>query len=249
MMRCLREVNADAYTVGWYQTADLSSFSNETLLETQFNYQTNPLLSRKCVALVYDPVMTLQSGVLHIRAVRLSYAFCQLYAADPDVLKSTFDRSAIFEEIPIRVVCNPLSEAFLVGLEHSLPRSTESLDLASSLFFEKNLENLSLCLDELQNENGRVQHYQRQQQRQQTQMNSYLHKVRTENQARRLRQQPELEEDLTQFKKITQPSRLPALLWMHQIDLYCDQVDAFARDASLKLLLLAEVDKQRNEAK
>jgi hypothetical protein len=70
MMRCLREVNADAYTVGWYQTADLSSFSNETLLETQFNYQTNPLLSRKCVALVYDPVMTLQSGQLRIRAVR-----------------------------------------------------------------------------------------------------------------------------------------------------------------------------------
>ncbi len=59
MMRCLREVNVDAYTVGWYQTADLSSFSNETLLETQYNYQTNPLLCRKCVALVYDPIMTL----------------------------------------------------------------------------------------------------------------------------------------------------------------------------------------------
>jgi translation initiation factor 3 subunit H len=79
MMRCLREVNADAYTVGWYQTAELSSFSNETLLETQFNYQTNPLLSRKCVALVYDPIMTLQTGQLHVRALRLSHAFCELY--------------------------------------------------------------------------------------------------------------------------------------------------------------------------
>jgi translation initiation factor 3 subunit H len=79
MMRCLREVNVDAYTVGWYQTAELSSFSNETLLETQFNYQTNPLLSRKCVALVYDPIMTLQTGQLHVRALRLSHAFCELY--------------------------------------------------------------------------------------------------------------------------------------------------------------------------
>ena len=189
--------------------------------------------------------MTLQSGILHIRAVRLSYSFCQLYAADPEILKSSFDRSSIFEEIPIRVVSNPLSQAFLVGLQNSLPQSTENLDLASSLFFEKNLENLSLCLDELQNENGRVQHYQRQQQRQQTQMNAYLHKLRTENATRRLREQSEVEEDLSQFKKIAQPSRLPALLWMHQIDLYCDQVDAFARDSSLKLFLLSEVDKQR----
>ena len=92
--------------MGWYQTADLSSFSNETLLETQFNYQTNPLLyvmlhrhghfsssyllsspirSRKCVALVYDPIMTLQSGILHIRALRLTHEFSEVYAKDPEV--------------------------------------------------------------------------------------------------------------------------------------------------------------------
>ena len=100
----------DAYTVGWYQTADLSSFSNETLLETQFNYQTNPLLyvmellplvvfflrltflfrSRKCVALVYDPIMTLQSGILHIRALRLTHEFSEVYAKDPEVRRTLF---------------------------------------------------------------------------------------------------------------------------------------------------------------
>lgn len=138
MMRCLREVNVDAYTVGWYQTADLSSFSNETLLETQYNYQTNPLLCRKCVALVYDPIMTMcvaegvcahesvvltracrQSGKLSIRALRLSTEFCDLYTRDPDLVNESFDRSKIFVEVPIRIVTNVLAEAFLQGLRAS----------------------------------------------------------------------------------------------------------------------------------
>jgi len=246
MMRCLREVNIDAYTVGWYQTADLSSFSNETLLETQYNYQTNPLLSRKCVVLVYDPIMTLQTGHLHIRALRLSYAFSELYGKDPELLNSNFDRSQIFEEIPIKIISNPLSEAFLVGIKDEVPPSYEHLDLASNAFLEKNLEYVAGYLDEIQNENGRIQHYQRQQQRQQSQINAYLHKVRTENQVRREREQPEVEEDLTQFKKIAQPSRLPALVWMNQVDVYVDQVDKFARETSLKLFLLSEVKKQKS---
>lgn len=39
MMRCLRDVNVDNNTVGWYQSTYFSSFIDETCVETQFNYQ------------------------------------------------------------------------------------------------------------------------------------------------------------------------------------------------------------------
>ena len=39
MMRCLREVNVDNNTVGWYQSTYFSSFIDESTVETQFNYQ------------------------------------------------------------------------------------------------------------------------------------------------------------------------------------------------------------------
>ena len=39
MMRCLREVNVDNNTVGWYQSTYFSSFIDESCVETQFNYQ------------------------------------------------------------------------------------------------------------------------------------------------------------------------------------------------------------------
>jgi len=44
-------------------------------VETQFNYQTNPLLSKKCVALVYDAVMSMQTGVVSLKALRLTKKF------------------------------------------------------------------------------------------------------------------------------------------------------------------------------
>ena len=39
MMRCLREVNVDNNTVGWYQSTYFSSFIDDVCIETQYNYQ------------------------------------------------------------------------------------------------------------------------------------------------------------------------------------------------------------------
>lgn len=180
-----------------------------------------------------------------MRALRLSQEFCEVYARDPELVNETFDRSKIFVEVPIRITTNLLVEAFLLGLRAngSLPRSYDHLDLASNAFFEKNLDNLSGFMDELQSENGRIQHFQRQNQRLQNQINAYTIKIRTENQQRRQKGLPDLEEDLAQFKKITPPSRLPSLVWMHQVDVYVDQVDDFAHEAALKLFLLTELEK------
>eukprot|EP00658_Telonema_sp_P-2_P000113 TRINITY_DN10039_c0_g1_i2.p1 TRINITY_DN10039_c0_g1~~TRINITY_DN10039_c0_g1_i2.p1 ORF type:complete len:180 (-),score=64.20 TRINITY_DN10039_c0_g1_i2:90-629(-) len=54
MMRCLREVNVDNNTVGWYQSTYLGSHINEALVATQYNYQES---IPKCVCLVWDPLL------------------------------------------------------------------------------------------------------------------------------------------------------------------------------------------------
>jgi len=41
MMQCLREVNVDNNTVGWYQSTYFSSFIDDSCIDTQFNYQAS----------------------------------------------------------------------------------------------------------------------------------------------------------------------------------------------------------------
>jgi translation initiation factor 3 subunit H len=79
MMARLREVGVDSNTVGWYTSTYLGSFLNDSLVETQYNYQA---AIKKCVVLVFDPVKTSQ-GLLSLRAYRLTQAFMNLYANKP----------------------------------------------------------------------------------------------------------------------------------------------------------------------
>lgn len=50
MMRMLREVNVDNNCIGWYQSMYLGLYNTTTLLENQFNYQTelSPIPSSYC---------------------------------------------------------------------------------------------------------------------------------------------------------------------------------------------------------
>lgn len=75
MMRCLRNVNVDNNTVGWYQSTHLGSYITESCLEHQFHYQEN---IRNCVVLIFDPMQT-TVGNLHLKAFRLTDAFMKLY--------------------------------------------------------------------------------------------------------------------------------------------------------------------------
>lgn len=50
MMKSLRDVNVDNNTVGWYKSTYLGSFLDESMIETQFNYQEN---IEKAVLIVY----------------------------------------------------------------------------------------------------------------------------------------------------------------------------------------------------
>jgi translation initiation factor 3 subunit H len=51
MMRCLRDVNVDNNTVGWYQSTYLGSFVTHKLIETQYNYQQT--FNNKSVVIVH----------------------------------------------------------------------------------------------------------------------------------------------------------------------------------------------------
>ncbi|PPS01480.1 hypothetical protein GOBAR_AA19199 [Gossypium barbadense] len=78
MMRCLREVNVDNNTVGWYQSTILGSYQTVELIETFMNYQEN---IRRCVCIIYDPSRSNQ-GVLALKALKLSDSFMELYRAN-----------------------------------------------------------------------------------------------------------------------------------------------------------------------
>jgi translation initiation factor 3 subunit H len=74
-LKCLRDVNADNNTVGWYQSTYLESFMNLKTIDTQYQYQLE--FGNKCIHLVLDPIRT-RKGQLYIKAYRLTKRFFDL---------------------------------------------------------------------------------------------------------------------------------------------------------------------------
>jgi len=239
MMRCLRVVNVDNNTVGWYTSAYLGAFLNEGVIETQYNYQAT---IKKCVVIVFDPFKTSQ-GLLSLRAYRLTQPFMDLYKQQNFTKESLEEASLTFkdilEEIPIKIHNMHLVNALLYDLktkDTTTATCFERLNLSTNPFLEKNLEFLTDCLDDLSVEQGKFQMYQKALQRQQTQMQAYLQKKKAEGE--------EPEEDLSHmFKPITQPSRLESLLITNQINNYCEQVNQFAGTGFTKLFLYGGMQK------
>merc|ERR1711865_738748 len=95
MMRCLREVNVDNNTVGWYQSTYLGSHITESMVTTQYSYQES---IPKCVCLVFDPLQQSQ-GKLGIRALRLSHDFMELYKGGEFTLETITKASLSWEEV------------------------------------------------------------------------------------------------------------------------------------------------------
>eukprot|EP01102_Stenamoeba_stenopodia_P002380 TRINITY_DN121_c0_g1_i1.p1 TRINITY_DN121_c0_g1~~TRINITY_DN121_c0_g1_i1.p1 ORF type:complete len:349 (+),score=97.74 TRINITY_DN121_c0_g1_i1:209-1255(+) len=248
MMRCLREVNVDNNTVGWYQSTYLGSFLNESMIDTQYKYQ---VAIPKCVVVIYDPLRTAH-GALSLKAFRLTEAFMELYKNQDftveSLRKSNVSFQDIFEEVPIQLRNSNLSNAALYELEDSPlwdPKANifDSLDLSTNPFLEKNLEFLIEYIDDLSVEQNRFQYYQRNVQRQQAQLALWLQKRRAENIQRRANGEEELPEEESPsvnplFKPIEQPSRLESLLITNQINNYCQQVNQFAGQSFGKLFLL-----------
>lgn len=247
MMRCLREVNVDNNTVGWYTSTYMSSFISEGTIDTQFNYQDK---IRKSIALIYDPLKT-SHGVLSLKAYRLTPHFMDAFregAFTKDSLaKGKVTYNEIWEEIPIRIHNSGLISAFLTELEESgkVESDFEKLGLSTNPYLEKNLESLSDCLDVIGQEQQKFQLYQRNLQRQQTQRSAWLTKRRADNAQRKANGEELLpEEDPTNpiFKPLPEPSRLEALLTTNQISSYCTDINHFAGNSFAKLFLANQLN-------
>jgi len=253
MMRCLREVNVDNNTVGWYQSTYFSSFIDESCVETQFNYQEN---IKNCVVLIYDPSRTRAAG-LALRAFRLTEAFMALYKEG----KITFDSLAganqtngkIFEELPVKVRNSHLSSALLLELQdecgiNANAADFDRLELHTNPFLEKQMQLLIESIDDLQMESHKLQHYDRNQQRQKAAQQQYLAKKKAEAAARAAKgEEPLPEEDLSQntlFKTMPQPSRLESLLISNQMQAYCQQINQFSGQSFAKLFLMQSLNQK-----
>ena len=165
MMRCLREVNVDNNTVGWYQSTYFSSFIDDSCIETQFNYQEN---IKNCCVIIYDPSRARAAG-LALRAFRLTDAFMAEYKEGKfagDAAAAAASGSEIFQELPLKVRNSHLASALLLELQDEVGfPSTASdfsrLELHTNPFLEKQMQLLIECIDDLQQESHKMQQHER----------------------------------------------------------------------------------------
>lgn len=233
MMRCLREVNVDNNTVGWYTSTFLGSFLNEAMIETQINYQ---MTIPKCVVVIFDPLRTKQ-GSLSLKACRLTDSFMEFYReqnwTQESLNKSGLSFNDIFQEIPIQIHNTLMGSALLWELEDSISLTADfdKLDLSTNPFLEKNLEFLIEYIDDLAAEQNRFQYWQRNAEKQ-----ALIHKKSLEEGA---------EEDENSQKQTPPPSRLDSLLITNQINSYCKQINQFSSLSFSKLFLFNSLNKDQ----
>ncbi|KAF9173467.1 hypothetical protein BGX21_000807 [Mortierella sp. AD011] len=271
MMRCLREVNVDDNSVGWYQSTNMGNFMNQSLIEHQFEFQQ---ALNKSVLIIHD-VARSSMGNLNLRALRLTPAFMKLYKekkfTTEALAKAKLTFSNIFEELPITIRNTALLNALLFELETSddsvevstshlttyknssnntsnksvLTPSFDMLDLSLDPYVAKNLENLMDTIDEHQQEQGNYAYWQRSVERENKKKAAYLANRKTENARRAQAGQAALpNEDVdSMFKLPAEPSRLDHLLISGQIDNYCKQINEFAGPTLGKLFAVGELQK------
>ncbi|KAE8658416.1 Eukaryotic translation initiation factor 3 subunit H [Hibiscus syriacus] len=257
MMRCLREVNVDNNTVGWYQSTILGSYQTVELIETFMNYQEN---IRRCVCIIYDPSRSNQ-GVLALKALKLSDSFMELYRTNNFTGEKLREKNLswvdIFEEIPIKVSNSALISAFMTELESNTPVTQcdyDRLQFSSNPYMERNMEFLIECMDDLSMEQQKAFPILLQELVTSTSpatgmvsekkvvylismlldslfsLKDHLGPSKSENMARKAAgEEPLPEEDPTNpiFKPIPEPSRLESFLITNQIANYCNQINGY----------------------
>lgn len=250
MMRCLREVNVDNNTVGWYQSTYFSSFIEDSCIETQFNYQEH---IKNCVVIIYDPSRTRATGMA-LRAFRLTEPFMHLYKEgkfNANLLASVNLTSGdVFKELDIQVRNSHLSSALLLELQDECNLNVNTsdfqrLELYTNPFLEKQMQLLIECIDDLQQESHKLQHHERSTQRQKQAQQQYFLKKKQDNQAKAFKGEEVVEEDLSNnplFKPIPEPSRLESILITNQMQAYCQQISQFTGQSFAKLFLMQSLN-------
>lgn len=186
MMKCLRGVNVDNNTVGWYQSAFLSSFFSLELIQAQYSYQSE-IPNSVCV--VYDPFKS-RNGRLAIKAYRLTNSFMKLYASGnlsfKNFNKRNVDSTDILEEVPIKVHNSHLVHGFLYEMRENktMDCGFDRLVIGSNPMTEKSLDLLQTCIDDYAADQNKFQYALRNIARQKQEQQRYLQKLEDENASR-----------------------------------------------------------------
>mmetsp|Transcript_56769 Transcript_56769/g.127608 ORF Transcript_56769/g.127608 Transcript_56769/m.127608 type:complete len:305 (+) Transcript_56769:76-990(+) len=218
MLKKLREVNVDSNTVGWYQTTQLGQLYSEKVIETQYQYQ---VMIPRSVLLVYDPLQS-SIGKCAFKAIQLSPQFMRKYEAQEanrSVLND-FTSGEMFVEIPIVLTSPLISDAFLIDWALADPVATTSqidvLDVENQALSEKNAQLLVNSLQELADEQRKIQDYERQ-------------TMRGEKG----------EKGKGKGRYVQQPRHLDTMILSKQIHNYCKQINNVAADTFGKTYLLS----------
>jgi len=249
MLRKLRDVNVDHFSVGWYQSSLLSQFLNRTLVESQYHYQKS---IEESVVIVYDPLQTNQ-GILSFKAYRLTPKLMKLWESGeknftPAGLSAMkMEHRDLVEEFPVTIKNSNLMNTLIAELEAVSPPQVKQdfLSLATGSYLQKNVHLLIEGADELCQDAQKLHNFQRNVARQQQQIDAYKQRRGTENELRKQRGEPPLpEEDLNKmFRPLQPPSRLDSMLTTAQIDSYCDHLGEFATQSFGKLFIAESVQK------
>lgn len=235
MMRCLREVNVDNNTVGWYQSTYLGSHITESMVTTQYSYQES---IPKCVCLVFDPLQQAQ-GKLGIRALRLSHDFMELYKGGEFTLetitKASLSWEEVFEEVPVTISNSHLIKGWLLQMSDELrnpvQRGMVTRRDETEPFLEKNFECMIESIEQLSQESSRFQYHQRALSRQIAQQTAFLQKRKSENEQRKRQGlAPLTDEEMANnplFKPLQEPPRFDSLLITSQIGNYTNEITNF----------------------
>eukprot|EP00775_Hariotina_reticulata_P013473 gene13473-13599_t len=247
MMRCLREVNVDNNTVGWYQSSVLGSYQTQEMIETFISYHDS---IKKCVCVVYDPQKSAR-GQVALKAIRLKDSFIELFKEQKLTGKELREAGVswhdVFVEVGIKVHNSSLAQALIADLNPvsgATAADLERLNLANAAYLGKAMTSLCDCMDDLLAEQQKVSMYHRNMARQQQQMAAWLQKRKQENAARRAAgDEPLPEEDPVMFKPIPEPSALDQYLVTSQIAAYCDLLGTATEKGMAKLYLVQGLQK------
>lgn len=217
MQRLLREVNVDANTVGWYQTTHLGQFFSNTVIETQYLFQRE---IPRSVLLVYDPLQA-AIGKTSFKALRLTQNFMTRHAELQGNIAALndFPASEMFTEFPVYIHSPAIVEAFLVDwslMDSTSTTQIESLDTENQVFLERNMQLLISALQDLAEEQQKLQNFERQ----------------------AGRQQPDKGKGRG-FRNQAPPRQLDTMILSQQIQNYCKQINEFSGDSFGKLFLLS----------
>jgi translation initiation factor 3 subunit H len=229
MQRLLREVNADANTIGWYQTTHLGQFFSNVVIETQYLFQRE---IPRSILLVYDPLQA-AIGKPSFKALRLTPAFMTRHAElqGNTAALNDFPASEMFLEVPVYIHSPAIVEAFLVDwslMDATSTTQIEALDTENQVFLERNMQLLISALQDLAEEQQKLQNFERQAGRQ---------------------QQPEKGKGRGYGRnQASAPRQLDTMILSQQIQNYCKQINDFSGDSFGKLFLLSNKPASLQEA-